>query len=79
MDARIPTAKKSVTYNSAFTHNILSLCDNGSYKLPFNDAAEFGNSAERKQATIDRARKFGRTKREGIFKIDLSKSEGTMK
>ena len=24
-----PPLKKSVTYNSAFTHNILSLCDNG--------------------------------------------------
>ena len=29
-----------------YSHDILSLCDNGSYKLPFSDAAEFGNSAE---------------------------------
>ena len=29
-----------------YSHDILSLCDNGSYKLPFLDAAEFGNSAE---------------------------------
>jgi len=33
--------------NVCFWCDVLSPCDNGSYKLPSIDAAEFGNSAER--------------------------------
>ena len=56
-DARIPTTEKSCAKprecksfhrrkSRYVVRNILSLCDNGSCKLPFSDAAEFGNSAE---------------------------------
>ena len=43
-DARIPTAEKSLVFCSKASflrHSFLSLCDNGSYKLPFFDAAKF--------------------------------------
>jgi hypothetical protein len=41
-----PPLKKYFVRKHQFPHNFLSLCDNGSYKLPFFNAAEFGNSAE---------------------------------
>ena len=47
-DAKISTAEK----NPILQPNILSLCDNASCKLAFNDAAEFGNSAERGKKDI---------------------------